>query len=261
MEGTVFDIQHYCIHDGPGIRTVVFLKGCPLRCIWCCNPESQRFEPESELRENGEWHKIGREMTAGEVVEEVLCDRNYYRRSGGGVTVSGGEPLAQPVFTKEIVQKCYENNIHTALETTGYADWSIFEELMPYTDLFLYDLKHMDSGIHRKLTGIPNEKILFNLRKLAEAECSIVLRIPFVLEYNGTSENLGRLAEFANQTGIRKINLMPFHQLGKDKYKRLGREYKLEQMEPLQKSREGNERLEQAKRQLEDAGLHVQIGG
>lgn len=261
MKGTVFDIQHYCIHDGPGIRTVVFLKGCPLRCIWCCNPESQRFEAESELCRNGKWRQIGREMNAAEVVEEVLCDRNYYRHSGGGVTVSGGEPLAQPEFTGKIIQMCYENNIHTAIETTGYAEWSVFEKLLPYTDLFLYDLKAMDSSIHRTLTGVPNEKILVNLQKLAKAGSSIVLRIPFVPAYNGTDENLGRIAAFADQAGIREVNLMPFHQLGKDKYRRLGREYKLDNMEPLQKSREGKVRLEQAKRQLEDAGLHVLIGG
>lgn len=261
MKGTVFDIQHYCIHDGPGIRTVVFLKGCPLRCIWCCNPESQRFEAESELCRNGKRRQIGREMNAAEVVEEVLCDRNYYRHSGGGVTVSGGEPLAQPEFTGKIIQMCYENNIHTAIETTGYAEWSVFEKLLPYTDLFLYDLKAMDSSIHRTLTGVPNEKILVNLQKLAKAGSSIVLRIPFVPAYNGTDENLGRIAAFADQAGIREVNLMPFHQLGKDKYRRLGREYKLDNMEPLQKSREGKERLEQAKRQLEDAGLHVLIGG
>lgn len=253
MKGVIFDIQRYSIHDGPGIRTVVFLKGCPLRCIWCCNPESQNRMPESDFGYQ--------EADAEEVLQEVLKDRAFYLQSGGGVTLSGGEALAQPEFTKELLQRCYDKNIHTTIETTGYADWEIFEEIIPYTNLILYDIKHMDDEAHKRLTGVSNKKIFSNLYKLSAREQEVILRIPFIPTYNDTPEHLRSLADLAKQTGFCRIHLMPFHQLGKEKYRRLGREYLLSDMPGLRSSRKGAEVLEKAKKYLESEGCQVWIGG
>ena len=259
MNGVIFNIQKYSLHDGPGIRTVVFLKGCPLRCKWCCNPESQRFEPEMMYKESPE--QVGYEISEETLFDLILKDRSFYRRSGGGVTLSGGEALCQPEFVKEVLRLCYDSNIHTALETTGYADWKQFEKILPYTDLFLYDIKHMDSAVHKQLTGVSNETILSNLKKLAKTDKAIVIRLPLIKKYNATEENLHTLACFMNQNGINNINIMPFHQLGKEKYRYLQREYELEQEEGLMQSESGQAFVEASKSLLESYGINVQIGG
>jgi glycyl-radical enzyme activating protein family len=260
-DGIVFNIQRYSIHDGPGIRTVVFLKGCPLRCEWCCNPESQAKEPEPELRHTGEKNIIGWKTDVEEVMAQVLKDRNFYRHSGGGVTISGGEPFFQAEFTKELLRRCYEVNIHTALETTGYAEWPVLESVLPYTDLLLYDIKHMDSSIHKKLTGVPNERILANAENIMKAGKQIIVRIPLLPQYNGTEENIRQLLEFLKETGISEVHLMPFHQLGKDKYKSLGRPYALADLKPLKLQENGSRQMMDIVAVLEKAGLDVKIGG
>ncbi len=306
MEGIVFDIQKYSTHDGPGIRTVVFLKGCPLRCLWCCNPESQRTFPELEYRyqkcikcgecaaacpklvitvsegqqcnqidrtlcdhcgicaehcPTGALRIVGRWMSVDEVLAQVQKDRDYYRRSGGGITLSGGEPFLQGKFAIEILENCYRRNIHTAVETTGNVEWTVLRQAADYTDLFLYDLKHMDSQIHKTLTGVSNDQILENLRRLTEHGSRIIIRIPVIPGLNFQRENLRMLAAFLQDTTVREIHLMPFHQLGKDKYKRLGRDYALPEKKALRQSLEDTTELEQWKRYLEQKGFHVETGG
>ena len=153
-KGRIFDIQRFSIHDGPGIRTIVFLKGCPLRCKWCCNPESQRFEIE-QMTMNGKVKTVGRDVTAGEVIDEVERDRMYYKRSGGGLTLSGGETLTQPDFAVALLALAHERGINTAIESTGFADFSVIERILPHLDLYLMDIKHMDSGKHKEYLARP----------------------------------------------------------------------------------------------------------
>jgi pyruvate formate lyase activating enzyme len=261
IRGTVFNIQRYSIHDGPGIRTVVFLKGCPLRCRWCCNPESWSAMPETWKNAVGEEEAIGKTFSLEEVLEEVKKDRNYFRHSGGGITLSGGEALMQPEFSAKILQLCYDANIHTAIETSGYGPWSALEPVAEYTDLFLYDIKHMNPITHEALTGVSNTLILGNLTKLIKRNKQIIVRVPFLPEYNGSEENLTELAQFMKQNRLPEIHLMPFHQLGKDKYRKLGKAYQLKDILPLKLREDGAKKLADAKLLLEEFGLQVIIGG
>lgn len=307
MKGLVFNIQRYSIHDGPGIRTVVFLKGCPLSCLWCCNPESQSFAPELEYRfslcqhcgrciaacpekaihsdpwapaeekinrslctlcgecvavcPSGALKLIGQWMSVEEVLAEVGRDASYYRRSGGGVTLSGGEPLAQPDFTLELLRACYDRNIHTAVETSGAVSWRLYERILPFTDVFLYDIKHMDSEAHRRLTGAPNERILENARRLASAGAQMILRLPLIPGLNTDEDNLRAAARLAAELQVVEVHLMPFHQLGKDKYRQLGRVYTLETLTDLRQSAEGRAKIQQALEIMAAHGLETFVGG
>lgn len=259
MKGIVFDIQRYSIHDGPGIRTVVFLKGCPLQCLWCCNPESQNPDPEAEYHEK---QKImGSVWEAEGILEEIQKDRDCYRHSGGGVTLSGGEVLMQPGFAAEILQRCCERNIHTAVETSGYGAWEAIEKILPWTDLFLYDLKHMDKMTHKILTGVSNQLIMENARRIAQTGKEIIIRMPFVPGCNTEKENIDNMVTFMKSAEIRTIHLMPFHQLGKDKYRRLGREYLLAGKASLNQDKEGARRLQEVCNQLKDQGFWAVVGG
>lgn len=261
LKGTVFNIQRYSIHDGPGIRTVVFLKGCPLRCRWCCNPESWSKLPETWKNANGEVEILGRLFEPEEVLEEIKKDRNYYRHSDGGVTLSGGEVLSQAEFSTKLLQLCYDSNIHTAIETSGYGEWGKLKEMAKYTDLFLYDIKHMNPITHGAFTGVSNVPILQNLESLIEMGKQIIIRVPFLPEYNGTEENLMEMAQFMKEHGLQEIHLMPFHQLGKDKYQKLGKTYQLKEILPLKLREDGPEKIADAKLLLEQFGLKVIIGG
>ncbi|NMC79127.1 MAG: glycyl-radical enzyme activating protein [Chloroflexi bacterium] len=307
MKGLIFNIQRYSIHDGPGIRTVVFLKGCPLSCLWCCNPESQSFAPELEFRASlcqhsgrciaacpedaihpDPWvaaaekidrqrctdcgacvevcpsqalHLVGEWMAVEEALAEVLRDASYYRRSGGGVTLSGGEPLAQPDFSLAFLKACYEHNIHTAMETTGAVAWELYEKVLPFVDVFLYDIKHMDSEAHRRLTGVPNERILENARRLSRSRAQIILRLPLIPGLNTGTENLEATARLAAQLQVMEVHLMPFHQLGKDKYRHLGRTYTLEGLTDLRKNDDGRAQIQQAVEIMAAYGLETFVGG
>ncbi|MHB1130766.1 MAG: glycyl-radical enzyme activating protein [Chloroflexota bacterium] len=307
-KGLVFDIQRYSIHDGPGIRTLVFLKGCPLRCEWCCNPESQGAGPEIEFRSSlcqqcghcllvcprgavnvnlnvtdtaakidrnacdacglcaegcptGALRLVGRWLTVDDVMREVLRDAAFYRRSGGGVTLSGGEPLAQPGFAAELLRACYEHNIGTAVETAGLVGWPAFEQVLPYVETFLYDVKHMDDVEHRRLTGVSNRLILENLRRLRELDAAVILRLPLIPPLNTSAENLGATADLAAELGIKQVHLMPFHQLGKDKYRRLGLDYELAERPGLRDTPEGSALLGLAQTAFARRGLEVHVGG
>jgi len=263
--GILCDIKRFAVHDGPGVRTTLFLKGCPLHCLWCHNPESIRPEPELGLRLHkctlcGECakicpcHKIGNgrhifdranctacgkcveaclfdalvlygtRMTPAEAAEAVLEDRMFYELSGGGATVSGGEPLLQPGFCAELFAILKREKIHTAVDTCGDVPWSAFETVLPVTDLFLYDFKHPDAAKHRELTGHGNERIKENLLRLGTTGKPIEIRIPLIPGLNMDDDALNRSAEFLagvkNLTGIR---LLAYHSLARSKYETVGR--------------------------------------
>lgn len=267
--GLVFNVQRFSVHDGPGIRTTVFLKGCPLRCAWCCNPESQSALPRVvfwedrciecdvclavcdrgaiSLNANGrKWvspercdlcgrcleecfsgalEHIGRLATVEEVLAEVEQDRPFYEGSGGGVTLSGGEPLAQPAFARRLLRAFRERRIHTAVETCGYAPWDVWEALLPYVDLVLYDIKHMDPVRHEQLTGISNALIIDNLRRLSQTAVKVVVRWPVVPGCNDDTPTQEALAELLLELGtVREVHLLPYHRFGRPKYQRLGLE-------------------------------------
>ena len=166
VKGRIFDIQRYSIHDGRGIRTIVFLKGCVLRCRWCCNPESQSYEIQTMKTQDGV-KTVGRDVTVGEVMETVERDRGYYRRSGGGLTLSGGESLCQPEFALALLREAKSRGISTAIESMGCAEWSTVEKLLPYIDQYLLDIKHTNPQKHREFTGKSNELMLENAKKIA----------------------------------------------------------------------------------------------
>lgn len=257
QKGRIFDIQKYSIHDGPGIRTIVFLKGCALRCKWCCNPESQSFAIQT-MRQNGEDRVIGRDVTVEEVMEEVVKDIPHYRRSGGGLTLSGGESLLQPDFASALLQAAQSLGINTALESTGFATFETIEnKILPWLDLYLMDIKHMDSAKHKMFTGQPNERILENAGKIAQTGQNLIIRVPVVPTFNDTAEEILQIAQFARSLkGVRELHLLPYHRLGQDKYEGLGRRYALGHLEPPT-----NEHMEELLEVARAAGLHVQIGG
>lgn len=247
MKGTIFDIQRFSIHDGPGIRTTVFLKGCSLRCVWCHNPESQIPEPQLAFYAHkclscGKCEKIckkaftpdcdacgkcvescyagareilGREESAENVFSVVVRDKAYYKTSGGGVTLSGGEPLLQADFSVEILRKCKENGIHTAIETAGNVPWENFLKAIPYCDLFLYDIKVIDEKKHRLLTGASNKLILENAEKLRSLGKNILFRTPVVPGYN--DDQLEKISAFCGKC----LELLAYHEIGKGKYEAL----------------------------------------
>lgn len=297
-KGLIFDIQRYSIHDGPGIRTLVFMKGCPLSCIWCCNPESQSPSQEIMVTPNkcigckrcievcptGAAEKkdplearelcivcgscvkacpstarqlVGRYMSLEEVMKEVEKDFPFYQRSGGGMTVTGGEPLMQADFVRMLLKSCQEKGIHTAIETCGYAEWKDFKNVLEYVDLTLYDIKYMNSEKHRELMGVGNELILQNAKKVAKLGKDMVIRVPVIPDCNDSLENMEAIAEFARTLeGVEEIHLLPYHRLGESKYDRLGKSYKLKGVKPLDK-----ESLSKQKKVIESYQLKVQVGG
>lgn len=256
-KGRIFDIQKYSIHDGPGIRTIVFLKGCPLRCKWCCNPESQKRDIQVMIQ-NGEEKVIGRDVTVAEVMEEVKKDMPHYRRSGGGLTLSGGESLMQPDFAGALLRAAKEAGINTALESTGFAPFSIIEEkILPWLDLYLMDIKHMDGKKHKLFTTQSNERILENAKKIAESGQKLIIRVPVIPTFNDTPEEIYAIAQFARSLkGVGQLHLLPYHRLGQDKYAGLSREYTLAHLTPPT-----NEHMETLREVAAATGLRVQIGG
>ena len=256
VTGRIFDIQRFSTHDGPGIRTIVFLKGCPLRCRWCCNPESQSYEIQ-QLREKGKLKTLGRDVTVGEVLEEVLRDRPYYRRSGGGVTLSGGESLWQPDFAVSLLTACHESGINTAMETTGFAEPEVIERFIPHLDLFLMDIKHIDSRKHEEFTTRPNEKILQNARLIAEKAKRLIIRVPVIPNFNDSEEEIGQIAAFAaSLPNVKEIHLLPYHRMGRDKYEGLDRPYLMGEVPPP-----SAEKMHSLKAVCEQHRLITQIGG
>ena len=257
-KGRIFDIQRYSIHDGPGIRTIVFLKGCVLRCRWCCNPESQSYEIET-MMVHGKSKTIGRDVTVKEVMETVEKDRQYYRRSGGGLTLSGGESLCQPEFATALLKAAKENGINTAMESMGCAPYETIEKMLPYLDTYLMDIKHTNMAKHKEFTGKSNELMLVNAKKIAESgHTNLVIRVPVIPGFNDRVDEIESIARFAdNLKGVKKIHLLPYHRLGQDKYEGLGREYLMGDVLPP--TNEYMEKLRQAV--LRVSKLDCQIGG
>lgn len=255
VKGRIFNIQRFSIHDGPGIRTIVFFKGCVMRCAWCCNPESQSFEIET-MNEAGRIKTVGRDVTVSEIMPEILSDLQYYRRSGGGVTLSGGEVLCQADFARELLRSCREYGLHTAIESAASVSFTEIEKLLPYLDLYLMDIKHMDGERHREYTGHHNRLILENARRVAASGTSITVRTPVIPGFNDTAEDILEIAKFAREIGAREYHLLPYHRLGSDKYQGLGRSYSLTEIEPPRA-----EKMNYLLSVAESVGIKAQIGG
>ncbi len=298
--GIVFDVKRYTLHDGPGIRVSIHLKGCPLACWWCHNPESQSYSPQLLFREDrciacnacvaacpngavsvesgalvtdpaactgtgvcadvcpsGAREICGRRMRVSQVMEQILKERLFFEQSGGGVTLTGGEPLGQPEFAKGILQACKASELHTAVDTCGFVGRSVLMDVLPYTDLFLYDLKHMDPEMHRKYTGVDNAVILDNLLALGEAGAAIWARIPFIPGINTDEKNIRATGEFLRGVkGVRQVHLLPYHNAAEDKHGRWNMPYKLEGVyAPTEHA------LRAAAKLLESYGVPTVVGG
>jgi pyruvate formate lyase activating enzyme len=220
VSGIVFNIQRFSVHDGPGIRTTAFLKGCPLRCRWCHNPEGINPEPEI-MRRDQTAETAGRTMTAQAVANELARDRIFYEESGGGITLSGGEPLSQPEFAIEILRLCKEAGLHTALDTCGFAEPAVLLAAAPFTGLFLYDFKHPDSAKHEEFTDVPNDLIISNLKMLCAKGCDVLVRQPVIPGFNDAPETVEKTGRVLATCGIKRLQLLPYHALGTSKRRRL----------------------------------------
>ena len=300
ITGKLFDIKGFSVHDGPGIRTTLFLKGCPLRCPWCHSPESQEFHTElnrmgkkcagiktcgrcinvcphgaisaisdflkidrSKCDNCGACAKVctagalfmcGTDYTADEIMTRIRRDEPFFDRSGGGVTISGGECLCQPEFTCEVLKRCKGKGIHTAVDTSGFVKWEIIESILRYTDLFLYDIKGVDSEMHRKVIGVPNELILENARKIAATGGKIHIRIPVIPGYSDSEEVFEDIARFVAGLGnaVEAVQILPYHKLGTVKWERLQTNKLIFEANPP-----SDELMQERKKQLEKAGLNV----
>lgn len=227
-----------------------------MRCAWCCNPESQDFSIQTMV-ENGREKTVGKDVTVEEILPEILADENYFRRSGGGVTLSGGEFLGQHEFAAELLKTCKEHGLHTAVESTANAPWEKIEAVLPYIDMYLMDIKHMDSAKHKEYTGTGNERILENAARLAKSGIELIIRTPVIPSFNDTAEEIRAISRFASSLdGVKEHHLLPYHRLGSDKYAGLGRNYGLKEIEPPTK-----ERMEYLLEVAQESGLHCQIGG
>jgi pyruvate formate lyase activating enzyme len=295
----IFNIQKFCVHDGPGIRTTIFFKGCPLHCLWCHNPESQAFprqilwtqekcsgcgccekacprgavcasevgvstdDERCELCEqctdaciHNAREIAGNEYTVNQLLTEIEKDRPFYDQSHGGVTLSGGEVMSQIDFVAALTQACKNRGISVAIDTCGYAPFSSFEKIIENVDLFLYDVKIMDAALHLRYTGKDNAIILDNLKKLAQNKARINLRIPLIEGINADDRNISDIIEFVKDIRLELVSLLPYHDIGKGKYEKLGVRYEGERM--VQPS---DERLAEIKTMFEEANFKVKIGG
>ena len=303
--GLIFNIQRFAIHDGSGVRTLVFMKGCPLKCQWCSNPEGQKGHPETGFIDArcvgvescqarcveacpeqaislspegkpvidraacirsgscsaacyyGALELVGREMTVEEVLSEVEKDRPFYRRSGGGVTIGGGEPLMQAEFVAELLGACQERHLHTAIETTGFASPRHLRRVLEHVDLVYFDIKHIDPVRHEELTGVSNQRALENLQQVLSADehYRVIIRITTVPGFNDSEENISATARLVADLGFEEIELVPYHRLGMAKYGQYGGEYLLGAVEPPSR-----DRMQELRRLVEEFGLREMTG-
>ena len=265
MQGVVFDIKRFAVHDGPGIRMTVFLKGCPLKCFWCHNPEGLEKTPTESVKKitlDGKQfdhsEMAGLSMSVNDVIDVIKKDRMFMEESNGGVTFSGGEPTMQPEFLLGLLKACREEDIHTAVDTCGLASPTIFLQILPYVNLFLFDLKHHDPEIHRKGTGHSNKTILENLTLLLQHGKKIRIRIPVVPGFNFNGKDLRVMTDLLKSTNGRfdQIDLLPYHSIAKNKYKRFGFINPMEGIASLKK-----EDLLITAELYEKEGFKVKIGG
>ncbi|MGG5372153.1 glycyl-radical enzyme activating protein [Enterococcus sp. AZ196] len=237
LQGCIFNIQRFSIHDGPGIRTTIFFKGCPLRCTWCSNPESQNRLPEP-IWDNQKKREIitGTYYTVEEVMAVIRKDLDYYEESDGGVTVTGGEVLAQKAFVLELLKKCQEEGIHTACETAAYSSNTDFKELIDCVDLLIMDIKHYSEEPHKAKTNVSLKPILKNLDQAISEQKNMLLRIPIIPAYNDSLEDAEAFGKLLRLHKVQNVELLPFHQFGKSKYKYLNREYEYDGVPQLRSS-------------------------
>ncbi len=299
LKGIVFDFQRFSTHDGPGIRSMVFLKGCPLHCPWCANPESQKLEPQLGFFKNkcsgcnactnvcpqGEYFlehgdidwetciscfkcvdvcvydarkAYGQYLSVEEVLKELLKDKPFFKTSGGGITISGGDATLQHEFTYNILLACREQNVHTAVETSGYASKKICKKIAEQTDLLLYDIKHMDPVIHQNTIGVSNEIILENAIMSAEIAPEMIIRFPLIPGFNDTAKNMIEMGAFISKKlpKVQQVDILPYHSMGESKCIAIGKEYGYPQGTDVTKEKE-----HEARQILEEFGLRVSIGG
>lgn len=234
VKGCIFNIQRFSIHDGPGIRTTVFFKGCPLRCTWCANPESQLGKPEFIWDNIKKKESItGEYYTIEEVMEIVRKDRDYYQESDGGVTITGGEVLAQKKFVVQLLKKCRKEGIHTACETSAFSTKRDFKELMDHVDFLIMDVKHHDSASHKEKTRVTLDPVLANLDQAIMEQKEMLLRIPIIPDFNDSLSDADKFGKLLRDHNVKKVELLPFHQFGKSKYNYLGRKYEYENVAQL----------------------------
>lgn len=276
-EGLIFNRQRFSLQDGPGLRTTVFLKGCPLACLWCHNPESQSSAPEvltiegrcircgacqirragADVCPTGARQEAGTRMGVAELCADLLRDRIFFDQSGGGVTFSGGEPLLQAAFVAEAAALLRARGVHTALDTCGHADTEALLRVASGVDLVLFDLKHLDGARHRAATGVSNALILANLEALSRAHDAIWVRVPIIPGLNDDAQNLGATARLAAATpGVRRVDLLPYHAIGAAKFGRIGKTYPLADVEPP-----SAERMAEIAQGFRSHGLETTIGG
>lgn len=262
-EGIIFKIKRYALHDGPGIRTTVFLKGCPLRCPWCHNPEGQQPEIEtirlSASHNNGadEYEPVGWRISADDLLAEIEKDRIFFDTSGGGVTFSGGEPLFQAEFLTQMLISCQARGIHTVVDTSGYASLTTIQQAAEHTDLFLFDLKLVNPESHLRHTGCSNQSILENLKWLDQAGKAVIVRFPLVPGVTDGSRNIAAMAKLlADLSALHQVDILPFHRAGSGKYHRLDRPDPLAETNPM-----APEAIHAVQQQFENRGLQAGIGG
>ena len=310
ITGKIFDIKGFSVHDGPGIRVTLFLKGCPLRCPWCHSPESQALHTELNWmgkkclgvekcgrclgicprgaispgiktggysaagvninRSNcdncgicakacnaGALFLCGIDYTIDEIMDKILRDMLFFKRSGGGVTISGGECLCQPEFTLEVLKRCKKESIHTAVDTSGYVKWEVIESILPYTDLFLYDIKGIDAALHERVIGVSNWQILENARKIAVRGGEFHIRIPVIPDYSDSADVFDDIGKFIHELGgaVKAVQILPYHDLGTAKWERLQKKKPALAIKPP-----SDELINARKKQLEDMGFIVIVG-
>ncbi len=262
-KGMIYSIKRYSVHDGPGIRQTVFFKGCPLKCWWCHNPESQDINSENSFIKfvlDGQTFKqdklIGKLLSIDEVMMEILKDQIFYDESEGGITFSGGEPLLQHKFLNALIKQCKKQGIHTTVDTSGYTDIEVLEEISKHADLFLFDLKHMDDALHKKYTGVSNTKIINNLIWLDVNKKNVIIRIPIIPQINDNEEHIKQMLDFfVRFKSIRKITLLPYHNIASHKYVQLNMKNKMDGVKSLK-----NKDLNDLKLRFESIGFDVKIG-